>query len=152
MAVVGRCGKLRGKCGTLSFSFQEKAACRRSILLSRATRSTSFSIVMNHFLEGQMRSLKLGLAAAAICAFSATAQADCIKVGSLGEAPTHDIAVLFATHGLANIIYGQGRVGQGPVQTKCENGSNTTTCHSSQTACKVTTPKTCLGAWLCFPG
>jgi hypothetical protein len=98
-----------------------------------------------------MRSLKLGLAATAvICALSATAQADCVKVGAVGEAVTHDIAVLFATHGLANIIYGQGRVGKGPVHTKCEDGSGTTSCHSSQTACKVTTPKTCLGAWLCF--
>ena len=97
-----------------------------------------------------MRSLKLGLAATAvICALSATAQADCIKVGAVGEAMTHDIAVIFATHGLANVIYGQGRVGKGPVHTTCE-GPNGTTCHSSQMACKVTTPKTCLGAWLCF--
>jgi hypothetical protein len=88
-----------------------------------------------------MRSLKLGLAAVAvICALSATAQADCVKVGAIGEAMTHDIAVLFSTHGLANVIYGQGRVGKGPVHTKCEEGSSTTTCHSSQT-----------GAWLCFP-
>ena len=99
-----------------------------------------------------MHSLKLGLAATvAICALSATAQADCIKVEALGEAATHDIAVLFATHGLANVIYGKGRVGKGPVHTTCEDGS-TTTCHSWQTACKVTTPKTCLGAWFCFPG
>ena len=99
-----------------------------------------------------MRSLKLGLAATAvICALSATAQADCVKVEAVGEAVTHDIAVLFSTHGLANIIYGQGRVGKGQVQTKCEDGSSTTTCHSSQTACKVTSPKTCLGAWLCLP-
>ena len=99
-----------------------------------------------------MQSFKRGLAATvAICAFAATAQADCIKVGALGEAMTHDVAMTFATHGLANIIYGQGRVGKGPVHTKCEDGSNTTTCHSSQMACQVTTPKTCLGAWLCFP-
>ena len=99
-----------------------------------------------------MRPLKLGLAATAlICALSATAQADCIKVEGLGEAVTHGIAETFATHGLANIIYGKGRVGQGPVVTKCVDGSNTTTCRSSQTACKVTTPKTCLGAWFCFP-
>ena len=40
-----------------------------------------------------MRSLKLGLAATAvICALSATAQADCVKVEALGEAVTHDIA------------------------------------------------------------
>jgi len=103
-------------------------------------------------LEGQMRSLKLGLAAAAaICALSVTAQADCRKIGAVGQAMTHDIAKLFSTHGLANVIYGQGRVGKGPVHTKCEDGSGTTTCHSSQTACKVTTPKSCLGAWLCLP-
>ena len=43
-----------------------------------------------------MRSLKLGLAAtAAFCALSATAQADCVKVGAVGEAVTHDIAELF---------------------------------------------------------
>ena len=69
-----------------------------------------------------MRSLKLGLAATAvICALSATAQADCVKVAAVGEAVTHDIAVLFSTHGLANVIYGQGRVGKGPVHTKCED-------------------------------
>ncbi len=99
-----------------------------------------------------MRSLKLGLAATAVmCALSATARADCVTVGAVGEAVTHDIAELFAKNGLANIIYGQGRVGKGPVHMKCEDGSSTTTCRSSQTACKVTTPKTCLGAWLCFP-
>ena len=98
-----------------------------------------------------MRSLKLGLAAAAlVCALSATAQADCVKVGSVGEAPTHDIASLFATNGLKNIIYAQGREGKGPVSVKCEDGSATTTCHASQMACQVSSPKTCLGAWLCF--
>ncbi|MBN9291975.1 MAG: hypothetical protein J0H36_12915 [Hyphomicrobium denitrificans] len=98
-----------------------------------------------------MRSLKLGLAAAAaFCTLSATAQADCVKVGAVGEAVTHDIAYLFATHGLANVIYGQGRVGKGPVHTKCDDGSSMTTCHSSQMACKVTTPKPCIGAWLCL--
>ena len=99
-----------------------------------------------------MRSLKLGLAATAmICALSATAQADCVRVGALGENLTHDLAELFSTHGLANVIYGQGRVGKGPVHTTCQAGSTTTTCVSSQTACKVTTPKSCLGAWFCFP-
>ncbi|CCB65711.1 MULTISPECIES: hypothetical protein [unclassified Hyphomicrobium] len=100
-----------------------------------------------------MRSLKLGLAAAvAFSALSATAQAgNCVKVGAVGEAMTHDIAYLFSTHGLANVIYGQGRVGKGPVHTKCDDGSGMTTCHSSQIACKVTTPKACLGAWLCSP-
>ena len=99
-----------------------------------------------------MRSLKLGLAATAmVCALSATAQADCVKVEALGEAVTHDIAYVFATHGLANVIYGKGRVGKGPVHTTCVDGSATTTCRSSQMACKVTTPKTCLGAWLCLP-
>ena len=100
-----------------------------------------------------MRSLKLGLAATAmICALSATAQAaDCVKVATTGEAITHGIAELFATNGLKNVIYGQGRVGQGPVHTSCKAGPGTTTCHASQTACKVTTPKTCLGAWLCLP-
>jgi hypothetical protein len=100
-----------------------------------------------------MRSLKLGLVAtAAIFAFSAAAQADCVKVGSVGEAPTRGIAELFATNGLANIIYGQGREGRGPVHTKCDDSAGTTTCRASQMACKVSTPKTCLGAWLCLPG
>ncbi|HET6389455.1 hypothetical protein [Hyphomicrobium sp.] len=65
-----------------------------------------------------MRSLKLGLAATAVmCSLSATAHAgDCVKVRAVGEAVTHDIAKLFATNGLANIIYGQGREGKGPVQ------------------------------------
>jgi hypothetical protein len=100
-----------------------------------------------------MRSLKLGLAATAmICALSATAQAaDCVRVSVAGESLTHDLAVLFSTNGLKNIMAGQGRVGQGPVHTSCKAGSGTTTCHSSQMACKVTTPKTCLGAWLCLP-
>ena len=99
-----------------------------------------------------MRSLKLCLAATAlICALSVTAQANCVKVGSVGEAVTHDIAALFATNGLKNIIYGQGREGKGPVSLKCQDGSGTTTCRASQTACQVTTPKTCLGAWLCLP-
>ncbi len=100
-----------------------------------------------------MRSWTLGLAATAmICALSVTAQAaDCVRVTTLGEALTHDIAVLFSTNGLKNTLYGQGRVGQGPIRTTCKAGSSTTTCHSSQMACKVTTPKTCLGAWICFP-
>ena len=98
-----------------------------------------------------MRSLKLGVAVAAvICAFSAAAQADCIKVGAVGEAPTHDLAVIMSTHGLANVIYGKGRVGKGEVHTTCEPSGITTTCHSSQTACLVTTPKTCRGALFCF--
>lgn len=100
-----------------------------------------------------MRSLKLGLAVTAlICTLSATAHADCVKVEALGEAVTHDIAELFSTHGLANVIYGKGREGQGPVHTSCKSGSATTTCVSWQMACQVSTPKTCLGAWLCLPG
>ena len=100
-----------------------------------------------------MRSLKLGLAATAmICTLSVTAQAaDCVRVAVAGESVTHDLAVLFSTNGLKNIMAGQGRVGQGPVHTTCQTGSSTTTCHSWQMACKVTTPKTCLGAWLCLP-
>ena len=100
-----------------------------------------------------MRSLRLGLVATAmICALSATAQAgNCVKVQVAGKSLTHDLAVLFSTNGLKNIMAGQGRVGQGPVHTTCKAGSGTTTCHSSQMACKVTTPKACLGAWLCSP-
>lgn len=100
-----------------------------------------------------MRNFKIGLAAMAIiCALSATAQADCVRVGSVGEFASHDVAALFATNGLKNIIYGQGREGKGPVSLKCEDGTGTTTCRASQMACQVTTPKTCLGAWLCLPG
>ncbi len=100
-----------------------------------------------------MRSLKLGLAATAmICALSATAQAaNCVRVSVAGESLTHDLAVLFSTNGLKNIMAGQGRVGQGPVRTTCKAGAGTTTCHSSQMGCKVATPKACLGAWLCSP-
>ena len=99
-----------------------------------------------------MRSFKRALAATAmICALSATAQAaDCVKVGVAGEALTHDIAVLFSTNGLKNVMAGQGRVGKGSVSTTCKTGSSTTTCHSSQMACKGATPKSCLGAWLCL--
>ena len=72
-----------------------------------------------------MRSLKLGLAApAVICALSATAQADCIRVAAVGEGLTHDLAVIMSTHGLANVIYGQGRVGKGSVHTTCEDRLN----------------------------
>ena len=100
-----------------------------------------------------MRSLKLALATVSlILALSTAARADCVKVGTVGEAPTHAIAELFAKNGLKNIIYGQGREGKGPVHTKCEDGSGTTTCRASQMACKVSAPKTCLGAWLCLPG
>ena len=98
-----------------------------------------------------MQSLKFGLVAAAlVCALSATAQAaDCTRVAALGQMLTHDTAVLFSTNALKNTLAAQGRVGNGPVRTTCETGS-TTTCHSSQMACKGATPKTCLGAWLCF--
>ena len=100
-----------------------------------------------------MRNFKIGLAAMAIiCALSATDQADCVRVGSVGEFASHDVAALFATNGLKNIIYGQGREGKGPVSLKCEDGTGTTTCRASQMACKVSSPKTCLGAWLCLPG
>ena len=100
-----------------------------------------------------MRSLKLGLAAAAmICTLLATAQAaDCARIAVDGESLTHDLAVLFSTNGLKNTMAGQGRVGTGPVRTTCNAGSGTTTCRSSQVGCKVTTPKACLGAWVCLP-
>lgn len=99
-----------------------------------------------------MRSLKLGLAAAAmICALSATTQAaNCVRVGAVGEALGHDVAVLFSTNGLKNIIAGKGRVGKGPVRTTCKAGSGTTICHSSQMACTGAAPKSCIGAWLCL--
>ncbi len=85
-----------------------------------------------------MRSLKLGIAAAAVmCALSATAQAgDCIKVAAIGDGLTHDIAVIMSTHGLANIIDAKGRTGKGPVHTRCEPGTLGEECTSSQTACK----------------
>ena len=79
-------------------------------------------------------------AIAAICALSATAQADCVKVEAVGKAVTHDIAHVSATHGLANVIYGKGRVGKGTLHTKCVDGSATTTCRSWQTACTATAP------------
>ena len=99
-----------------------------------------------------MQSMKFGLVAAAmICALSATAQAaDCRTVTALGETLTHDSAVLFSTNALKNTLAAQGRVGKGPVRTTCKTGSVLTTCHSSQKACVETTPKTCLGPWLCL--
>ena len=99
-----------------------------------------------------MRPLKLGLAAMAmICALSTTAQAaDCTRVAALGQMLTHDTAVLFSNNALKNTIASKGLVGQGPVKTTCEDEGATTTCHSSQMACKGGSPKTCLGAWLCF--
>lgn len=85
-----------------------------------------------------MRSLKLGVAAAAVmCALSATAHAgDCIRVAAIGDGLTHDLAVVMSTHGLANIIDGKGRTGKGPVHTKCGPGTFGTECTSSQVACK----------------
>lgn len=98
-----------------------------------------------------MRFLKQGLAAAAaMIAFTAAAQADCARITALGENLTYDTAVLFSTNALKNTLAGQGRIGKGPVTTKCETGSVMTTCRSSQLACTGGTAKTCLGAWLCF--
>jgi hypothetical protein len=99
-----------------------------------------------------MQSMNLGLVAAVIvCALSATAQAaDCARVTALGQTLTHDTAVLFSTNALKNTLAGRGLVGKGPVRTTCDSGSAMITCHSSQTACKGGTPKTCLGPWLCF--
>ncbi|MCB1485162.1 MAG: hypothetical protein KDJ17_09755 [Hyphomicrobiaceae bacterium] len=99
-----------------------------------------------------MQSLKFSFAAAAmLCAISATAQAaDCARITALGSTLTYDTAVLFSTNALKNTLASQGRVGKGPVRTTCKTESLMTTCHSSQVACKGATPKTCLGAWLCF--
>jgi len=99
-----------------------------------------------------MQSWKFGLVAVAMLgALSVTAQAaECKRVAATGEMLTHDTAVLFATNALKNILASQGLVGNGPVSMKCETGSATTTCRSSQMACKGGEPKTCLGAWLCF--
>ena len=99
-----------------------------------------------------MQSLKFGLVAAVmVCAFSATSQAaDCARVTALGETLTHDTAVLFSNNALKNTLAAQGRVGKGPVSTTCKTASIMTTCRSSQVACKGATPKSCLGAWLCF--
>lgn len=99
-----------------------------------------------------MQSLKFGLVAAAmVYALSATAQAaDCARITALGQNLTHDTAVLFSTNALKNTLAAQGRVGKGPVRTTCDSDSLMTTCHSSQVACTGATPKTCLGAWLCF--
>ena len=61
-----------------------------------------------------MQSLKFGLVAALVCAFSVTAQAaDCTRITALGETLTHDTAVLFSTNALKNTLAGQGRVGKG---------------------------------------
>jgi hypothetical protein len=99
-----------------------------------------------------MQSFKFGLVASAmICALSATAQAaDCARITALGEMLTHDTAELFANNALKNILASQGLVGKGPVSTTCKTGSATTTCYSTQVACKGATPKTCLGAWICI--
>ena len=99
-----------------------------------------------------MQSLKFGLVAAAmVCAASVTAQAaDCAKITTLGEMLTHDTAVLFSNNALKNTLAGKGLVGKGPVRTTCKTGTATTTCYSTQMACKGATPKTCLGAWLCI--
>ncbi len=61
-----------------------------------------------------MRSLKLGIAAAAVmCALSATAQAgDCIKVAAIGDGLNHDLAVIMSTHGPRKYHRQQGPHGQ----------------------------------------
>ncbi len=99
-----------------------------------------------------MQSLKFSVAAAVIaCAFSVTGEAaDCARITALGQTLTHDSAVLFANNALKNTLASQGRIGKGPVRTTCDKGSAMVTCHSSQVACTGGTPKTCLGAWLCF--
>ncbi len=98
-----------------------------------------------------MRSFKLGFVAAAmLCAISASAQAECARITALGENVTHDLAVLFATNALKNTLAGQGRIGKGPVSMKCKDEGAMTTCYSSQVACTGGTPKSCLGAWFCF--
>lgn len=100
-----------------------------------------------------MRSLKQGLAATAMILMlsGAAHAADCKRIGVDGEALSHGVAELFSKNGLKNVIYGQGREGRGPVKTTCKTSGATTTCHSSQVACKVTNEKACLGAWLCSP-
>lgn len=111
----------------------------------------TFSDWVDQFSEEQMRSLKLGLAAAALVALSATAQAaECSKVTALGSNFTHDLAVLFSTNALKNTLAGKGLVGQGSVHTTCKDESGMISCYSSQTACKGGKPATCLGAWLCM--
>ncbi len=99
-----------------------------------------------------MRSMTFGLVAAAlVCGGAVAAQAaDCKRVTALGETLTHDSAVLFSTNALKNTLAAQGLVGKGEVKTTCKDGATTTTCHSTQMACKGGTPKTCLGPWLCF--
>lgn len=99
-----------------------------------------------------MQSLKFGFMAAAMAfAFSATVEAaDCKRITALGQTLTHDTAVLFANNALKNTLASQGRVGKGAVRTTCDSGSAMVTCRSSQVACAGATPKTCLGAWLCF--
>lgn len=99
-----------------------------------------------------MRSMTLGLAAAALMgALTAAAQAaDCKRIGAVGQMLTHDTAVLFSTNALKNTIASKGLIGQGPVKTTCTDEGASTTCRSSQMACTGGTPKSCLGAWLCF--
>jgi hypothetical protein len=103
-------------------------------------------------MEGAMQFRKTGLAAAAMVgALSTTVQAgDCTRITAVGEMVTRDTAVLFSTNALKNLLAAKGLVGNGPVQTTCKDEATSTTCRSTQTACKGGTPKTCLGAWLCF--
>lgn len=99
-----------------------------------------------------MQFWKIGLAAAAMVgALSATVQAgDCTRITAVGQMVTHDTAVLFSTNALKNLLAAKGLVGSGPVQTTCKDEATSTTCRSTQMACKGGTPKSCLGAWLCF--
>lgn len=99
-----------------------------------------------------MRSVTLGLAAAVLMgALTGTAQAaDCTRIAAVGQMLTHDTAVLFSTNALKNTLASKGLIGKGPVKTTCTDEGASTTCRSTQMACTGGTPKSCLGAWLCF--
>ena len=86
-----------------------------------------------------MRLIKTGMIAAALtmtCALSTAAQAECTRLGAVGDGPSKSIATIMSTHGLENIIEARGLKAQGPVKTTCQDGTILTQCHSSQTACK----------------
>lgn len=84
-----------------------------------------------------MQILKPAMVAAAMTlALSSAAQAECTRIGAIGDGPTKSIATLMSENGLKNIIDYRGLKAQGPVKTTCEDGTILTQCRSSQTACK----------------
>jgi len=86
-----------------------------------------------------MQKFHIGFAVSTVLcltALSTPAAADCTRIGAVGDGLTKGIASLMSENGLKTLIASKGRKPQGPVTTKCEDGTFLTQCKSSQLACK----------------